>query len=130
MITPEQKLEHQIEAATQEYLQSIQQRVMAAVQRAFTYAGASKRPGTRNQPKTEMRQRAKMRDREYIQALTTKLEALIKDNPGLTIRALAQKMGQESRKLYVPVQKLKRKGTIKTVGQRQKTRYFPMPLKK
>ena len=54
------------------------------------------------------------------------LYAVLCRNPGETMTTLAPQVGAPPRALHRAVARLKRVGRVRTVGQRQHTRYFPM----
>ena len=59
-------------------------------------------------------------------ALSERLYAAICANPGESMSALAPVVGVSPRVLQVPRAKLKEAGRIRSVGNKQYTRYFPM----
>jgi hypothetical protein len=63
---------------------------------------------------------------EVVAALAERLDAVIRATPGETMATLAPKVGVSGRELEVVVARLRRAGRVRSIGQRQHTRYFPM----
>jgi hypothetical protein len=59
--------------------------------------------------------------------LAERFYEILCEAPGETMVVLASKVGATPRALHLPVAKLKRTGRVRSVGERQRTRYFPMP---
>lgn len=59
-------------------------------------------------------------------ALSERLYEAICSKPGEKMIVLAAAVGVAPREMLVPSAKLKRAGRIRSVGQKQQTRYFPM----
>jgi len=83
--------------------------------RATKSDAASKRsaPGPRRVP-------------EELEALAERFFAAVEATPGETMLTLAGSLGLRSKELERPVLRLKKAGRIKTVGERNWTRYFAM----
>lgn len=96
----------------------------AAVQRAFAGAPSVRRPAAPRKAPTEI---APRRSVDEVTALSDRLYAAICAKPGEAMVVLAPVVGATPRALSLPANRLKRAGRIRTVGQRQATRYFPMP---
>jgi len=69
---------------------------------------------------------APKRAREELVALGDQFYAVLCRHPGETMTALAAQVGASPGALQVAVARLKRAGRVRSVGQRQHTRYFPM----
>lgn len=124
-MTPEQKLEQEIEVAVHEYLRRSEEVARVAMARAFgkvaihpgakpTASGRSKRAAP-----------AVVRTRAELEALESKFYAAVVAHPGETMQVLAQKVGATPAELSQPATKLRRQNRIRNVGKRQLTRYFP-----
>lgn len=61
--------------------------------------------------------------------LSDRLYAAICANPGALMTVLSAHVGATPRELNRPALILKRAGRVRSVGQRQQTRYFPMAAK-
>lgn len=59
-------------------------------------------------------------------ALGERLYEAVCAKPGETMSVLAPIVGATPRELQVPATHLKKAGRIRSVGQKQQTRYFPM----
>ena len=63
---------------------------------------------------------------EQVAALSERLYQAVCDKPGETLGVLAPMVGASPRELQVPAARLKRAGRVRSAGQRQQARYFPM----
>jgi hypothetical protein len=83
---------------------------------------ASRAPGRRRaRPEAQ----SKRRNGEEVAALGERLLAAVKATPGETMTTLAPQIGATPRELQLPAARLKRAGRLRSVGQRQYTKYFP-----
>jgi len=121
-----ERLEQQIEHLIREHLVECTRRAMQAVERGFSGA---RRTAPR---RVEAARRAVGRRRsvEEIDALAERLAAAVCAKPGTTMVVLALEVGASAQDLERPAQRLKKAGRIRTVGERDATRYFPLPLRK
>ena len=69
---------------------------------------------------------APRRAAEELVALGERFYAVLCRNPGEKMTTLAPQVGASPRTLQVAVARLKRARRVRSVGQRQHTRYFPM----
>jgi hypothetical protein len=116
-------LEQQIESLVRDHVAALRQGAEAAVARAFSrVATASRRTPL---PRTSGRRRAPAE----MSALSERLYAAICAQPGATMVTLAAEVGVTARELNRPAGSLRRAGRVRSVGQRQATRYFPMAAK-
>jgi predicted transcriptional regulator len=60
-----------------------------------------------------------------LEALTEKLGAFIKKNPGQRIEQIGKALGTPTKELALPVKKLLAAKRIATRGQKRSTKYFP-----
>jgi hypothetical protein len=118
-----QQLESQIERLVREHMAACEVAAAAAVQRAFNSAQAPR-------PKTTKRATSKTVDQrrspEEVAELSERFYAAVCETPGESMRVIAAQIGATRRELERPVVLLKRAGRVRTAGQRQFTRYFPM----
>jgi len=121
-----ERLEQQIEQLIREHLVECTRRALQAVERGF--AGAKRPPPRR----VEAGRRAvgQRRSAEEIDALAERLAAAVCAKPGNAMVALASEVGASVKDLERPAQRLKNSGRIRTVGERNATRYFPLPPRK
>lgn len=75
---------------------------------------------------TKRTQSTPRRSAAEIQALEERFFQAVWDGPGETMSVLAVRLDAKPAELQVPVARLKAHGRIKTVGERQFTRYFPI----
>lgn len=94
-----------------------------AVERAFTQGGSSRR--TRAPSKQSSFKHAR-RDPGEVAALAERLFAAVCAHPSEGMSMLAQEVGSTPRKLHRPMANLKRAGRVRSVGQKNLTRYFPL----
>jgi hypothetical protein len=116
-------LEQQIEALIGNHVAELRRMAEAAVARAFCRASASG-PGTGTPRRSGPR-----RTPTEMSALGERLYAAICAHPGAAMNTLAAELGATPRQLHRPVTTLRRAGRVRSVGQRQQTRYFPMTAK-
>ncbi len=64
-----------------------------------------------------------------MEGLSERLYEAVCANPGALMSVLAAQVGATARALHRPAMVLKRAGRVRSVGQRQLTRYFPMAAK-
>lgn len=124
MTTSIEELERQIEQLLREHVAACRRAAAAAVERAFaavpTGTGAS-----RSRPAAS-RATAVRRSAEEIAALGERLDEVVRTHPGETMSTLAPYVGATPRELERPMARLRKRGRVRTVGQRNRTRYFPM----
>lgn len=72
------------------------------------------------------RAQAPRRAPQELAALAERLDAAVRATPGETMATLATEVGASPRELQVAAARLKRAGRVRSAGQRQYTRYFPM----
>jgi hypothetical protein len=126
-ITSIEHLQNQIEQLVREYVAACRKAAASAVDRAFTSptprrSASVPRTGTR---KTAERRRGP----DELAALSERLYEAVCASPGASMTALAARVGATARDLNRPALLLKRAGRVRSAGQRQGTRYFPMAAK-
>ena len=121
-----ERLEQQIETFIREHLAECARRAQLAMERGFA---AAVRPSPR---RTARAQRAvgQRRSADELDALAERLAAAVSAKPGTTMLVLASEVGATVRELERPAHRLKKAGRIRTVGERNATRYFPLPTRK
>jgi hypothetical protein len=124
-----EELAEQIERLVQAHIAASRTAAAAAVERAFAAANsaAGGRPQRAKVASTAARAKpAPRRAAEEVAVLAEKFDAALRRSPGETMATLAPQVGASPRALQVAVARLKRAGRVRSVGQRQFTRYFPM----
>ena len=121
-----QNLEHEIERLVRQHMNACEVAAAAAVQRAFAGARASRPGATRGNTRAQPRKAAKRRSPEELAALGEKLYSAVCGKPGETMSVLAAEVGASARELHKPMALLKSEGKVRSAGQRNHTRYFPM----
>jgi len=125
MDTSLEKLERQIEELVRAHLDCYRRAATVAVTRALTSAMNEPKPTVRGGRKARQKQNPK-RSAEELGKLETRLLAAVCASPGETMLVLAAQLGVPSRQLAVPAKRLRHAGRIRSVGERNATRYFPM----
>ena len=118
-----EELERQIERLVREHVAACHRGAAAAVERAFIA------PSTRaktSRSRHLSRSTGGRRRPEEIGALGERVYDAVCAHPGETMTVLAPHVGATARELHRPMTQLKRAGRIRSVGQRHRTRYFPM----
>jgi hypothetical protein len=119
-------LEKQIERLIREHVAAVRQRATVAVERALSAAKPTRTPPRAATPRsTASRRRAS----DEIATLADQLYRAICAHPGASMAVLAPRVGATPRELNRPALLLRRTGRVRSVGQRQATRYFPMASK-
>jgi hypothetical protein len=126
----EQDLAAQIEDLVQAHIDKLWRGAADAVERGFGRATIPTRTRTRPstntaKPKTR-RAPSQRREPEEVQALAERLHAAVTETPGETMAVLAKRVGASVRDLNRPMTNLKRAGRLRSVGTRNRTRYFPL----
>lgn len=121
----EQKIQDAVERVMREHLAACERVVAGAVREGLRRAS---QPSTRQRRAKVSKRRApaQRRSREQIAKLEKQLYEAICAQPGETMVVLAQAVGARPRELNRPATLLRRQGRIRSAGQRQYTRYFPM----
>lgn len=113
-------LEIQIERLVREHLAAQERAAAAAVVRAFGDAMPARQPASRVGRKFVRRPAAKMDE------LVERLWDAVRASPGETMTVFAERVGETPRALNRPMFRLKRLGHVRSAGERNRTRYFPM----
>lgn len=114
-----ESLEAKVERLVREHLAEQQVAVKAALERAFAVPRTTR---------ASMRRRAAYRRRAptEVSALAERLLEAVKACPGETMTVLAARVGGKPRALHRPMMHLKAAGRVRSAGERNFTRYFPM----
>ena len=117
----EQKIERAVEQLVREHLAACEAAAAMAVRAAFKRASTAV-------PKSSRRKSAPAprRSRAELAGLEKRLYEAICSHPGETMAVLASSFKVRTSALSLPATKLRREGRVRSVGQRQHTRYFPM----
>lgn len=119
----EQQIESAVEQLVREHLAACEASAASAVTAAFRRASNSSSKSPRRK---SARAPAPRRSREELAALEERLYDAIRRHPGETMAVLAPAVGATARELNRPATSLRRQERVRSVGQRQYTRYFPM----
>lgn len=122
-------LQSKIEALVRVHIAAQHAAATAAVERAFAAASASSwtlpKRGTRSPPKG-----FRKRPPDEMAAICEKLLASVHACPGETMTAIAEELGLPVAALKRPMLVLRNAGRVRSAGQRNLTRYFPMTATK
>lgn len=122
-----ERLEQQIEELIREHVVECARRARLAVERGF---GAATKRTTPRRVDAARRAVGQRRSVAELDGLAERLAAAVCAKPGTTMVVLAAEVGATARELQRPAKRLKKAGRIRTVGERNMTRYFPLPTKK
>jgi hypothetical protein len=126
-MTTNHDLAEQIEHLVRNHIETTRKAAAAAVERAFSaMPPADDRPIARATRRNARAKAAPRRAVEEVLALAERFYTVLCRSPGETMATLAPQVGASPRALHVAVARLKRGGRVRSVGQRQHTRYFPM----
>jgi len=120
--TKQTDLEIAIERLVREHVAALHRAAASAVARAFS---KSKGNAGRAAP-TRRRASGSRRAPNEVAALAERLYAAVSAHPGAGMSKLASLLDTSPRALNRPAIQLRRAGRLRSVGQRQATRYFPM----
>lgn len=125
------RLETEIENLIRNHVAAQRAAVAAAIERAFAAATAASSTSRRQRAAertTPMRTRrpGKRRLSTEVAGLSERLCEVVSANPGETMSFIASQLGESARSLNRPMLNLKLAGRIRSAGQRQYTRYFPI----
>jgi predicted HTH transcriptional regulator len=114
------ELNAKIEELIEDHLAHLRREALATVQRAFG--------GQRRAPHQAVVRGGGWQRREpvVVAELAERFYESVCASPGETMAVLAKKLGASARQMHRPVANLKRAGRVRSVGEKQRTRYFPM----
>ena len=119
----EQKIERAVEQLVREHLAACEAAAAVAVRAGFERASKA---SAKSSPRRSPRAPSSRRSREEMAALEERLYEAIRRHPGETMALIAPAVGATARELHRPATTLRQQGRVRSVGQRQYTRYFPM----
>lgn len=124
MTNTNEELARRIEQMVAEHIEATRKTAEEAVRRAFA---AAKTVVPEVAPRaTRTRESGKRRASGELAALGERFYAALSKKPGETMTVLAAEVGASARELHRAVAQLKQAGRVRAVGQRSKTRYFPL----
>lgn len=121
-----ESLETKIERLVREHLAGQQLAARAAIERAFSLAA----PGQRSARAPQRRATYRRRPPTEVAQLAERLLEAVRACPGETMTVLAARVGERPRVLLRPMMHLKDAGRVRSAGERNLTRYFPMAVAK
>jgi len=112
----------QIESLVRAHIEAMRRVASEAVERALSTS-----PSTRQARSERRTQRAVGRRRTSSDMFEVgeRLYEAVCTQPGETMAVLAPGLGETPRELHRPMMTLKQAGRVRSVGQRQHTRYYP-----
>src|SRR5262245_47843581 len=117
------ELAEQIEKLVGGFIAASRSAASAAVERAFAVADGNRGHARRSASGSRKRKSSTRRSPEEMAALSERLYDAICAKPGEKMTVLAASVGVAPREMLVPSAKLKRACRIRSVGQKQQTRY-------
>lgn len=117
-------LETKIERLVREHLVGQQLAARAAVERAFSLVAPAQRTTTRRRATYRRRPAAEVAE------LAERLFQAVRSCPGETMTVIAARVGEDPRVLHRPMMHLKDSERVRSAGERNFTRYFPMAVAK
>lgn len=131
MKTLDQLIEEEMSMAVERVLRHCQRVALLAFETRFQVSmqrtSAEPSPITPPRPPKKTKTSAlPRRNSEEISALSSRLLEVVRADPGQPMSVLAPRLGVQAAALQVPVARLKSAKQLKTVGQRNFTRYFPV----
>ena len=123
-------LSDQIENLVRKHIEATRREAAEAMERVFAASAPSQRSSRAARPKAsrgraEPQSSAVRRTTEELEELAERLYEAVLAEPGKTMMVLCRKLGATALELNRPMMRLKRDGRIRSVGQRQQTRYYP-----
>lgn len=121
-------LEASVEALIQQQVAAYEAQLREALAATLSKTGRtrpSRRPA-RSTRSARQKPAARRRTPEEIEALAERFYAAVEAAPGETMLALSATLGLSSKELEHPVTHLRKAKRIRSVGERSRTRYFPM----
>lgn len=118
--------EERIEQLVREQVAAIRARVETAMARGFGEpAVQASKEGTPQTKRPARRPPSRRRTPQEVADLAERLCAAVHAQPGETMRHMASQVGATPGELSIAADRLRSQGRVRTVGQRQHTRYFP-----
>jgi hypothetical protein len=114
-----------IEAIIQDHIAASRLAAMQTMERAFG-KGTDNVPKARRTVSTTKSPAGKRRLKHEIAAFAESLHQAVCATPGTTMTALAAELGMPVKELQRPMAILKTAGRVRSVGERNWTRYFPL----
>jgi hypothetical protein len=118
-------LEAKIEAVVREHLAEQQLAAKAAIERAF-----ARLVPVRPAAVARIRGSYRRRDPGQLAELAKRVNEAVQACPGETMTVIAARVGEKPTVLNRPMQHLKAAGRVRSAGERNQTRYFPMGVSK
>ena len=129
-MTMNNELVHAIEQLVRMHVEAMRAAAATAVERAFTPPARTGRSSGMGAARPEVMSTKKAiaprRAAAELAVLGERFYAVLCRQPGETMTTLAAQAAASPQALQVAVARLKRAGRVRTVGQRQHTRYFPL----
>lgn len=120
-----QRLAASIESLVASYIDEMRRSAQQAVEHAFCRSRVAAVPTRAKGHVAQAKRPASRRSAEELEALCEQLYGLVCARPGEMMVVLADEAGVAARTLERPMAKLKAEGRVRSVGQRNLTRYFP-----
>jgi glutamyl-tRNA reductase len=121
-----QELAEHLETIVAQYIAEAHRAAQQALERAFASASTTTRKTAKpSTTRLTTRRPSKRRPAEELGELAEQLVELVRAQPGESMSTFATELALPVRSLHRPMMQLKRDGRVRSVGERQHTRYFP-----
>jgi len=127
MKATDQSFRTRIETIVEQLLATSHAAAIAAIDQAFDRGKIpSKSKSVPSPKKNKTRTTVAYRTPKEMAEICERLLEMIRDQPGQGVAVLAPQLGMQTADLKTPLARLRQAGKIRSVGQRQFTRYFPV----
>lgn len=121
-----QELADHLETIVSQYIAEAHRSAQQALERAFASASTTSRKTARpSTARPTTRRPSKRRPAKELGELAEQLVELVRAQPGESMTTFAAELELPVRDLHRPMMQLKRDGRVRSIGERQHTRYFP-----
>ncbi len=125
-MTTQGNLAEQIEKVVQEHIAASRAVAEEALSRAFGSGDSKAKARDKTPRRTASTQRVQRRTEAEVAEISERLYQAVCSTPGESMASFAAALGIPTKELLLPMEKLRRAGHVRTVGQRHQTRYFPV----
>ncbi len=127
MVNLQNQIEERVNAMVGEILVVVRRAAIEAVNQALSGASTAVSPRPRSKPgKRQSQPAAPRRSPEQLASQRERLYTEISELPGEGMALYASKLQVPVRALSLPARQLRKAQRVRTVGQRERMRYFPM----
>ena len=127
-----QELSDAVETLVAGYIAHVRASTLASVERGCALVRSAKAPNSARQSSpspqsaASPRKMSPKRSPEMLTQMTDELYERIVASPGGAMSKFAEELGRKVTELQVPISMLKKQKRVRTIGDRQSMRYFPV----